>query len=152
MEFTDYYAESISNNITSNVGRRAKNVKIVSQRISPFKATGAVMALWGGVTGFINFRKYKKGKITKKQAITATASESVGMGLAAGLGLLADGILKTYILAAAAPSVLPFAIGVAVTTGAKITWDCKTKNNMLWCELKDSPKECIETASEIATA
>ena len=80
------------------------------------------------------------------------ASKSVGMGLAAGLGLLADGILKTYILAAAAPSVLPFVIGVAVTTGAKITWDCKTKNNMVWCERKDSPKECIETASEIATA
>jgi len=70
------------------------------------------------------------------------------MGLAAGLGLLADGIVKTYVLAAAATSVLPFVVGVAVTTGAKIAWDCKTKKNMIWCE----SKECQETALAIVTA
>lgn len=148
MEITDYYAESLSSNVTSNVGNGAGNVKVVTQSISPFKATGGVMLLWGAITGIVNFRKYKRGKITKKQAVTATASESVGMGLAAGLGLLADGILKTYILTTAAPVVLPFVVGVAVTTGTKITWDCKTKKNMIWCERK----ECQETASAITTA
>ena len=103
------------------------------------------MLAWGAITGVINFRRYKSGKITKKQAVTATASESVGMGLAAGLGLLA---VKTSILMTAAPVALPFIVGVVVTTGAKITWDCKTKKNMIWCERK----ECQETASAIATA
>lgn len=148
MEITDYYAESLPSNVASNVGKGARNAKVVTQSISPFKATGGVMLLWGAITGIVNFRKYKSGKITKKQAVTATASESVGMGLAAGLGLLADGILKTYILTTAAPVVLPFVVGVAVTTGTKITWDCKTKKNMIWCERK----ECQETASAIATA
>jgi len=128
MEFTDYYAESISNNITSNVGRGAKNVKVVSQSISPFKATGAVMAVGGGINGFVNFKKYKKGKITKKQAITATVSESVGIGLAVWLGILVDGMLTPFVLATAAPPVLPFAVGVAVTMTTKIAWDRKTKN------------------------
>jgi len=134
MEFTDYYAESIPSNVASNVGKGAGHIQTVTQTINPINATGAVMLLWGGITGLINLRRYKKGIITKKQAITATASESVGMGVAAGLGLLADGIVKTYILATAAPAILPFVIGVAVTTGAKITWDCKTKKNMIWCE------------------
>ncbi len=148
MEITDYYAESVTEKIAYSAGRGARNIKIVTQNINPLKATGAVMVLWGTVTGLVNLKRYKKGQITKKQAITATASESVGMGLAAGLGLLADGILKTYIITAASPAVLPFAVGVAVTTGVKITWDCKTKKNMIWCERKG----CQETASAAALA
>jgi len=134
MEIIDYYAESLPSNVT--------------QTFNPLKATGGVMLVWGAITGVINFRRYKSGKITKKQAVTATASESVGMGLAAGLGLLVDGIVKTSILMTAAPAALPFVVAVVVTTGAKITWDCKTKQNMIWCERK----ECQETASAIATA
>jgi len=131
MEIIDYYAESLPSNVT--------------QTINPLKATAGVMLVWGAITGVINFKRYKNGNITKKQAVTATASESVGMGLAAGLGLLA---VKASILMTAAPVALPFIVGVVVTTGAKITWDCKTKQNMIWCERK----ECQETASAIATA
>ena len=148
MEITDYYSESLPNNIAYNVGRGARNATLAVRTINPFKATGAVMVVWGVVAGLVNARKYKKGKITKKQAITATASESVGMGVAAGLGLLADGILKASALAATAPTVLPFVVGVAVTAGAKITWDCKTKKNMIWCEGKKQRK----AASAIAAA
>ena len=136
MEVTDYYAESISGNIAYNVGRGARYVKVAVQKINPLKATGAVMVLWAGITGLVNLNRYRKGKITKKQAITVTTSETVGMGLAAGLGLLADGILKTYILATTVPTVFPFAVGVAVTAGTKITWDRKTKKSIVWCEQK----------------
>jgi len=128
MKINDYYAESVTSNITNKAGKDAKNLKVVAQSISPFKATGAVMAVGGGINGFVNFKKYKKGKITKKQAITATVSESVGIGLAVWLGILVDGMLTPFVLATAAPPVLPFAVGVAVTMTTKIAWDRKTKN------------------------
>ena len=140
MEITDYYAESFPSNIAYNAGRGARYLKAAVQNINPLKATGTVMLLWGGVTGLVNLRKYKKGKITKKQVIAVTTNETVGMGLAAGLGLLADGILKTYILVTTVPAVLPFVAGVAVTAGTKITWDCKTKNSMVWCERDEKNK------------
>ena len=135
MEFIDYYAESITSEIAYKVGRGIGDVKVVVQNISPLKAIGAVMVIWGTIAALVNLRKYKAGNLTKKEAITVTASESIGMGISAGLGLLADGLLKTYVLVTTAPTVLPFAVGVAVTTGSKITWDCKTKKNMVWCEL-----------------
>ena len=152
MEITDYYAESVSRDIAYSVGKGARYVKVAVQNINPLKAIGAVMLVWGGIAGLVNLRKYKKGKITKKQAITVTTSESVGMGLAAGLGLLADGILKTYILATTVPTVFPFVVGVAVTAGTKITWDCKTKHSMAWCESKGSQKDRKELTPAMATA
>ena len=141
MEFVDYYAEYITSEIAYKVGRGLGDAKVVVQNISPFKAIGAVMVIWGSIVALVNLRKYKTGNLTKKQAITVTASESMGMGISAGLGLLADGLLKAYVLVTTAPSVLPFAVGVAVTTGSKITWDCKTKKNMVWCELSPLKKE-----------
>ena len=141
MEFIDYYAESITSEIAYKVGRGIGDVKVVVQNISPLKAIGAVMVIWGTIAALVNLRKYKAGNLTKKEAITVTASESIGMGISAGLGLLADGLLKTYVLVTAAPSVLPFAVGVVVTTCSKITWDCKTKKNMVWCELSPLKKE-----------
>lgn len=141
MEFIDYYAESITSEIAYKVGRGIGDVKVVVQNISPLKAIGAVMVIWGTIAALVNLRKYKTGNLTKKEAITVTASESISMGISAGLGLLADGLLKAYVLVTTAPSVLPFAVGVAVTTGSKITWDCKTKKNMVWCELSPLKKE-----------
>ena len=135
MEFIDYYAESITSEIAYKVGRGLGDVTVVIQSINPLKAIGAVMVLWGSIAALINLRKYKAGHLTKKQAITGPVSESMGMGISAGLGLLADGLLKIYVLVTTAPSVLPFAVGVAVTAGSKITWDCKTNKNMVWCEL-----------------
>jgi hypothetical protein len=159
MDFTDYYAETTATtsattgSAAANVGRGlgARSIPTTTvASINPLKAMGAVMLAWGAVNGIINFRRYKKGKITKEQAITATASESAGMGIAAGLGLLADGIVKTYILATAAPAILPFVVGVAVTTGAKITWDCKTKKNLVWCERGEKKKD-FSSIKAIAT-
>ena len=159
MEFTDYYAETtVSSSTASSVGNgvgkgaAAKSVQTTALTINPLSATAGVMLAWGAITGVINFRRYKKGTITKKQAITATASESVGMGLAAGLGLLADGIVKTSIIASAFPIALPFVVGVVVTTGAKITWDCKTKKNMVWCDRKGSEKACGNSGTALASA
>ena len=153
MEITDYYAESLPTSAASTAGNGAGHAtaRTIAQTINPFKATGAVMLLWGTAAGFINFRKFRQGKITKNQAIADTAGESVGMGLAAGLGLLADGIVKTYIIAAAAPTVIPFAVGVAVTTSAKITWDCKIKKRMKWCDNSDRKKSPADLYPRLLT-
>ncbi len=66
---------------------------------------------------------------------SVTESESVGMGISAGVGLLADGELNTLIIATSAP-VLAFAVRVVATVGVKIAWNCVTKNNQVWCDLE----------------
>jgi hypothetical protein len=137
MVFADYYAESVTESVAYNVGKGTRNVVTVVQAFSPIKAIGAVTVVWGAVTAVVNYRKYRKGMLTGKQAITITASESVGMGISAGMGLLADGVF----LATAAPSVLAFTLGVVVTSGAKIAWNCATKNNMIWCQHQTPKKE-----------
>ena len=134
MIFTDYYAESTVSTLAYNVGKGARNVVNVVQTINPVKAVGAVMLVWGAAAGVVNYRRYKKGLITKKEAIRRTANESLGMGVSAGLGLLADGILGTLMITTTTASVLAFTVGVAVTSGAKIAWNCATKNHEVWCE------------------
>jgi len=129
MKITDNHAKPIPINITNTAAKGANNLKVSVQSINPLKATGVVMMIGGGITGFVNFKRYKKGKISKKQAITATTSDTVGMGLAFGLGFLVEEMLAPFILVTAASPLLPFAIGVAVTMATKITWDSKTKNN-----------------------
>lgn len=151
MVFTDYYAESTADTLAYNVGKGARNVANVVQTINPLKAVGAVMLVWGAVAGAVNYRRYKKGEITKKQAIAITASESVGMGLSAGLGLLADGMLGTFVLTTTAPSVFALTVGVVVTSGAKIAWNCATKNNEIWCDA-NVPEKVRRKAAGLSAA
>jgi len=133
MDITNYYAESIISKIAYNLGRGVKAVQVVTtQSINPLKAIGAVTIGWGSISAIVNMTRYKKGKISKKEAVVVTANESVGLGLAAGLGLFTSNLLRTYLLAASTVSVLPFTIGVIVTATTKVVWDCKTKKNMLW--------------------
>ncbi len=140
MLFLDYYGESVTESIAYNVGRGTRNVATVVTTLNPIKAIGVVMVVWGSVAGIANYYRYRKGRITKKQAVTITASESVGMGFSAGVGLLADGVVNAFIITTTAP-VLAFAVGVVVTAGVKIAWNCATKSNeaeakpvMVWCE------------------
>ena len=140
MDIGDYYAKSATSNVAYGLGRGARTVQVVAERINPLKAATAVMVGWGSIAGLANYRRYKQGRLTKREAIAVTANESVGMGLAAAVGLFADGLVRTYVLATATPSLIPFAIGVAMTGTAKITWDCVTKKNMMWCGVNGTRK------------
>ena len=145
MDTIDYYSGTVgtvSTKVGYGLGRGARTVQVVTNRISPAKAVATVMLAWGAIAGIINYRRYKKGKLQKGEAIAVTANESIGMGLAAGAGLMADGLLNTYLLTAATASVVPLAVGVAATGATKIAWDCFTKRNMMWC---GQPCQQIET-------
>ena len=133
METIDYYSGTVSSKLGYGLGRGAGAVQVAASRISLTKGVATVTLAWGIIAGIVNYRRYKKGRLQKKEAIAVTANESIGMGLAAGTGLMADGLLKTYLLTAATTSVVPLAVGVAVTGTTKIAWDCITKRNMMWC-------------------
>lgn len=143
MDVRDYYTDSIVNKISYGLGRGARTMSAVTQNVSPVKATASVAVLWGSVAALVNLSKYRHGKVTKREAVVSTANESAGMGLSAGLGLFTSNLLRTYILGATAASVLPFTIGVAVTAGTKVMWDCTTKNKIKWCGSKKGRKQVV---------
>jgi hypothetical protein len=132
MDTTDYYCPTTTTStIGYNLGRGARFAKIVTvETINPLKATAAVAVVWGGIVALLNTKKYKQGKITKHDAVLDTAGESAGMGLAAGIGLLASNAVRTSLLAVSASSVIPFTVGVAVTAGAKVIWNCTTRKHL----------------------
>ena len=132
MDIGDYYAGSLTSKIAYNLGRGAKAIQVVTmENINPLKASATVASAWGTVSALINVRKCKQGRITKKEAFLATASESVGLGLSAGLGLFVSNAVRTSLLVASAtPSLLPFAVGVIVTASAKTMWDSKAKKHI----------------------
>ena len=130
MEVYDYYTETFTSNVTYGAGKKSRTVATTVSQINLAAGAGAVMLLWGTITGFKNYKKFKSGDMTGQYAVKETARESFGMGLSAGLGLLADTVVKTAFLATATTSVIPFAIGVAVTSTAKITWDRVTKKRL----------------------
>jgi hypothetical protein len=135
MEASDYYSpETLTATVGYRLGRGAQAIRIVAASpISPFKASAAVGVAWGGLAGVVNARKYKRGQTTKRDAVLDTAGESVGMGLSAGLGLLASNAVRASLITAAASSVVPFTIGLIVTAGAKVIWNCTVKRH-LKCE------------------
>ena len=136
MEAIDFYCPEI---ITTKTGLgtspRAATTTIINT-INPLKAGVAVSAVWGGISAIINMAKYKQGRITKQDAVLDTAGESVGMGLAAGFGLLASNVVRASVLIASSSSLLPFVVGVVVTTGIKVIWDCNISRH-LKCEVKE---------------
>ena len=136
MEAIDFYCpETITTKTGLGTGPRAATTTIINT-INPLKAGVAVSAVWGGINAIINTVKYKQGRITGKDAVLDTAGESVGMGLAAGVGLLASNVVGTSVLIASSFSLLPFMAGVVVTTGIKVIWDCNI-NRHLKCEVKE---------------
>ena len=147
MNVIDYYSEPLATKVGYGLGVGARNAQIVAQQVSPVKAAAAVMVAWGSIAGLINYKRYKQGKLTKKEAVAVTANESVGMGLAAGTGLLADTLVKPFFFAAASAPVIPFAVAVAVTGTTKIAWDCITRRNMMWCGRTPNPLSCDDDAA-----
>jgi len=137
MDVTDYYCPTtVTSTIGYSMGRAVGTVRIVTvDAISPVKAGAAVAVAWGGIVALINGIKYKQGKITKQSAVMDTGGEAVGMGLAAGIGLLASNAVRASSLVVSTPSLIPFTVGVAVTSGVKMTWNCSTRKH-LKCQSK----------------
>lgn len=137
METSDYYQpQTVTSTLGYSLGRGAGAVRVVTiEAINPLRASVAVGTAWGGVAALVNVRKYKQGRISKRNAVLDTAGESVGMGLAAGLGLLAGNAARASLLIASTSSLIPFTIGVVVTAGAKVMWNCSIRKH-LKCEEK----------------
>jgi hypothetical protein len=132
METADYYCPTTTTTtLAYGLGRGARLVQTTAvQTINPLKAGSAVAVVWGGVVGLINARRYRKGELTKRDAVVDTAGESVGMGLASGLGLVASNAVRTASLAVTASPLVPFVTGVLVTLGAKSVWNCSTHKHL----------------------
>ena len=135
MEASDYYCpQTVTSTLAYNLGRNVRAVQVTTvQAISPLKAGVTVAAVWGIVAALINGRKYRQGKMAKRDAILGAAGESAGMGLASALGLLASDAARTALVAASASSLVPFTVGVVVTAAAKVAWNCTTRKH-LTCE------------------
>lgn len=136
MDVSDYYCpETVTSTVAYNLGRSVRAVQVTTvEAISPLKASVAVAATWGSVAALMNARKYRQGKMTKRDAILDTAGESAGMGLASGLGLLASNAVRTALAVTSASSVIPFTVGLVVSVGAKVAWNCTTQRHLTTCE------------------
>ena len=137
METSDYYCPpTVTSTVGYSLGRGVGAVRVVTvETINPLKAGVAVAAVWGGVAALLNARKYKQGRVTKRDAVLDTGGEAVGLGLASGLGLLASNAARASTLIISTSSIIPFTVGVAVTAGSKAIWDCNIKRH-LKCEAK----------------
>jgi len=132
----DYYAQSATGTVAYSLGRGARTAQVIAQQANALKAAAAVGLVWGSVCGFVNLRRYKKGRISKRYAITGTANEAVGGTVCSALGLVASDAARTMLLTSAASSVIPFVVGFTVTAGSKILWDCTMEKSMYWCDLR----------------
>jgi hypothetical protein len=137
MDTSDYYCPTtVTSTLGYTMGRGVGAVRAVTvEVINPLKAGVAVGAVWGSVAALLNFRKYKRGRISKRDAVLDTAGEATGLGLASGMGLLASNAARASTLLISSTSLIPFTVGVVVTAGSKAIWDCNVKRH-LKCEAK----------------
>jgi len=138
METVDYYCpETVTTTVGYGIGRGARVVQTVATEVvNPVKAGAGVGIVWGSLVALRNARKYKQGKMAGRDAVLDTAGESVGLGLAAGIGLVVSNAVRGGLLIASASSLVPFVAGVVVTSGVKVLWDCGTRRR--WkCEVRD---------------
>ena len=129
MEMRDYYCgDTVRQTLAYNLGRGVRYVQTVTtQTVNPVKGALAVAATWGSIQGLVNYSKCRRAKISKREAIVETASESAGLGVAAGLGLFVSSAVRSSLLIASTWPVVPFVVGVAVTASAKAIWDAKIR-------------------------
>lgn len=124
-------AEATTNTFGSNLARGARAVRaLIPEAVNPVGAGVGVSAIWGGIAGLTSLKRYSEGRISGKDAVLTTAGESVGMGLAAGLGILASNVARASLLLTATSAFAPFVVGVVITTGAKILWDSSVKKHL----------------------
>ena len=112
------------------VGRVASRISPAlggASRVGAVAGGAAVAALWVGIFGCVNLKKYKKGKITRKAAVRNTATESAGIGLATTVGIAAANAVRLSAFLAQS-AFLAFLVGAAATGGAKVVWDSKMRS------------------------
>ncbi len=107
------------------LGSAAYAVGRGASRVGPAIGGVAVAVLWAAAHGWANLRKYRKGKISKKEAAHKTAAESIGIGLATAVGLMAVNVVRASAFAATSAALVPFLVGTAVTGAAKAAWERK---------------------------
>jgi len=100
-------------------------VASASRRVGAVAGGVAVMAMWAAVHGWSNLKKLRKGEISGTQAVQRTTAESVGLGLATGVGIAVRNVARTTAFTAASTVLVPFLIGTAVASGAKAVWERK---------------------------
>jgi len=137
METSDYYCPStVTGTFGYTLGRGVGAMRGVTvEAVNPATAGVVVGTVWGSVAALLNVRKYKLGRISKRDAVIDTAGETAGMGLASVLGLLASNAARASTLLAATSALVPFTVGVLVTAGSKVAWDC-TVRRRLKCDKK----------------
>ena len=92
-------------------------------RVAPLVGGMAIAALSGVYYGLANVAKWRRGEMTGEEAARDTACESIGTGVATGVGLAAANFAAGAALAASTVAVVPFLAGAAATTAAKSAWD-----------------------------
>ena len=137
METADYYCSTtITSTIGYTMGRAVGAVRVVTvDAVNPVTAGAVVGLVWGGAAALLNARKYRKGWMTKRDAIIDTAGETAGMGLASAIGLIASNAARASTLLATTSALVPFTVGVVVTAGSKVAWDCSVRRR-LKCQAK----------------
>ena len=132
MDTGDYYCPTtITSTVGYTMGRGVGAVRVVTvQAVNPATAGAVVGAVWGGAAALLNFRKYKQGRMSKRNAVIDTAGETAGMGAATTIGLLASNAVRLSGLFAAASTMVPFTVGVIVTAGSKVAWDCTVRRRL----------------------
>ena len=137
METSDYYCPStVTSTLGYTLGRGVGAVRVVTVEAgNPATAGVVVGTVWGSVAALLNARKYKLGRMSKRDAVIDTAGETAGMGLASAIGLITSNTVRASTLFATASALVPFTVGVLVTAGSKVAWDC-TVRRRLKCEAK----------------
>ena len=132
MDVRDYHVmETTTSTVGKNLARGARAVKgVIPDVINPLSASVGVGVVWGGIAGLTSMKRYRDGKISRKGAVLTTVGEAAGMGLAAGLGVLASNVARASLLLTGTTALAPFVVGVVVTAGAKILWDMSTKKHI----------------------
>ena len=133
MSVSDYYCPTtVTSTISNGLGRGVRAVQevVTVATVNPVKASAAVGAAWGAVAALLNARKYKRGQMSGRDAVLDTAGEGAGMGLSAGIGLLASNAVRTSLVGLSAASVVPFTVGLVVTASSKVVWNCLTRRHL----------------------
>ena len=99
-------------------------------RVSVVAGGALITALSSVFYGYSNARKWKQGKITGKEAIRHTTTDSVGTGVATGIGLAASNLLAATVWIASATALAPFVAGAVAATAAKTAWDHTMKREI----------------------
>ena len=132
MEVGDYhFPEPTTSSLEYSLERGKRIMRVMTtETISPLKAGAAIGIISATIVSLVNARKYKRGRMTKREAVLDTAAESAGMGLAAGLGFFASNAVRASVFVTSTSALIPITLGFLVMAGAKVMWDSTIKRHI----------------------